>query len=370
MALDAIYKAAGEDPPDIWDEHPNPFIRRMIEIFTHRGLMRMDGMRDEMAKWLSGDMHQASATRPPRPPGAMERWSGAELGLVKLYLETLPASEFLVDDWMMLVDYLAQRYLPASDLRTEAEWLSTRANLMGRVQAAMGDVSEPDADRLLAALPVSAAAADAAWGMTVTQRALLDYGNARCVENVVALSDTVRHRMRNLILDYQGAQVLGDRTKTAESLQTQLLDSFGLSNRDWRRIAVTEAGENLNQGMISSLPAGSRVRRVEKYRGACAFCRSIDGRVMSIVDPSSPKLDGETQIWAGKTNIGRSASPMKRVAGGLVERAPRERWWIAAGVMHPNCRGGWVPISEPTRRADPKFSAWMDEVLGRDGERA
>ena len=67
------------------------------------------------------------------------------------------------------------------------------------------------------------------------------------------------------------------------SLQTRLLDAFGKFNKNWRRIAVTEAGEAKNQGYIASLPPGSKVRRVEQYAGACSFCRRLDGKIFDVV---------------------------------------------------------------------------------------
>lgn len=366
--LDFVFKAQSEEPGDsIWDPHPNPFIRRIVELFTRRGLDRIAGMETELRKWIGGDMHKPSHERPARPAGAMERWSATEIGLTRLYLESLPRDQFALDDWLLLTDYLVHRYLPSSDLRTEAEWLATRSNLMGRVQAAMADqdVSEPRADHILAALPATPDEAARVFGMTAAQRAALDYGNAHAAENVAALTDAIRHRMRRLIMDYTEAQFLGDKTKAAESLETRLRDEFGQANRDWRRIAVTEAGENLNQGVVGSLPVGARLKRVEKYRGACAFCRSIDGKIVTVAAPDDPKKDGANQVWVGKTNIGRSASPKKREGGRLVDREPKEMWWVPAGTVHPHCRGAWVHLAEPTLRADPKFSAWMDEVLGR-----
>lgn len=365
-ALEFIYKAAAEPPEDggIWDDHPSVFIARLIELFTQRGLTRVAGMQAELQKWVSGDMRAASAPA-QRPAGAMTRWTRADLGLAKLYLESLPPSEFDLDDWLMLIDYLVQRYLPASDLRTEAEWLATKAAMMGRVQAAMGEATAKESDKLVQAMPATPAAAHRVFGLSPVQRASLDYGAARCVENVVALADGARHRLRRLIMDYAEAQFLGDNAKTASSLQTVLLDGFGTLNRDWRRIAVTEAGEIANQGMIASLPARSMVKRVERYRGACAFCRSIDGKVMEVVPASAPDKDGLRQIWPGKTNIGRSSSPRRRVGSGLIDRDPHEMWWIAAGVQHPHCRGGWIKLDHGTIPVDPKFSAWMDQVLGR-----
>jgi hypothetical protein len=258
----------------------------------------------------------------------------------------------------MLVDYLAQRYLPADDLRSEADWLTTRANMMGRVQAAMDSVTEERADTILAALP----GLDR-WGMTPAQRAVVDFGRSRAAENVVQLSESARHKVRRLIVDYREAEYLGNRAVTAESLQTKLLDAFGDLNKDWRRIAVTEAGEMAGQGFVAAQPVGAKLRRVEKYRGACAFCREIDGREVTVVDAAAPDKDGDTQVWVGKTNIGRSASPRKREGGALVEREPHEMWWIPSGVAHPNCRGSWVRGGGASR--DPEFDAWLADLKGK-----
>lgn len=367
-ALEHVFKAQSENPPDdsIWDPHPNPYIRRIVEMFTRRGLDRIAGMTDEMRKWIVGEKHHPASERPARPAGAMERWSQTEIGLARLYLESLPPDQFALDDWMLLVDFLVQRYLPAADLRTEAEWLATRSSLMGRVQASMQhEATEPEADRLLAALPATVGGAAETFGLKPWQRAVMEYGNARCAESVVGLSDTIRHRMRRVIMDYSEAQFLGDKVKAAGSLQSRLLDEFGTMNRDWRRIAVTEAGENLNQGIISTLKPGAKIKRVEKYRGACPFCRSIDGMILTVVAPDNPKKNGDREVWVGKTNFSRSASPKKRQGGALVDREAHERWWVPAGTVHPHCRGGWIVLEAPTRKADPKFSAWMDQALGR-----
>jgi hypothetical protein len=368
-ALEYIHKAIGEDPPDngIWEPHPNPFVRRLVELFTERGIERSAGVQAELQRWLAGAEHSDALTRPPRPSPMMARWSQAELGIARLYLQSLPPESFIMDDWMLLVDYLVQRYLPASDLRTEAEWLATRSNMMGRVQAALGEATEAAADRYVMALPDLEDAARA-FGMSPAQRATIEYGRARCAEHVVGLTDGLRQRMRNLIVDYQEAQALGDRAAAGEALQSRLLDTFGTLNRDWRRIAVTEATENVNQGFVAAAGPGARLRRVEKYRGACPFCRSIDGRVVTVVDAAQPEKNGDTEIWVGKTNVGRSASPSKRVGGALVERGAEERWWIAAGAMHPHCRGAWVRVVSDLPD-DPEFEAWlakMDRDRGKE----
>lgn len=366
-ALEFMAKAVGENPPgpDIWEPHPNPYIRRLVELFTQRGLDRIAGVRDELARWLVGDMHREGLERPARPGGAMARWSQAELDLTLTYLRALPPAAFLLDDWLLLVDYLVQRYLPTADLRTEADWLATRASIMGRVQAAMREMaSEAAADSILAALP-SADQVVERFGVTAEQRSAMEFGRARCAEHVTSMADSVRHRLRNAVVDYQEAVILKDPAER-QALQTRLFDTFGDMDRDWRRIAVTEATENLDQGFVAAQASGTKLRRVEKYRGACAFCRTIDGRVMTVVAPSKPDKDGDKEVWVGKTNVGRSASPRKRVGGELWDREPQEMWWVAAGAQHPHCRGAWVRAAEGAS-ADPEFEAWLETLKRRRG---
>jgi hypothetical protein len=228
--------------------------------------------------------------------------------------------------------------------------------MMGRVQAAIGDVTDEQADTILATLPTPQELATA-WGMTPEQAATIDFGRARCAEAVTGLADGVRHKLRRMVVDYQENVFLGNRAETSEALQSKLLDEFGTVNRDWRRIAVTEATESVNQGFVAAAGPGAKLRRVEKYRGACPFCRGLDGRVFTVVEASKPDKDGEAEVWVGKTNVGRSASPRRREAGALVDREPHERWWPAAGAQHPHCRGSWVRVGGASE--DPEFEAWL-----------
>jgi hypothetical protein len=354
-----LAKAIGDDDDGIWDAHPNPFVRRIVELFTDRGLERIEGLKSEFERWLRGEEFREGLTRPVRPEGAMARWSASELGTVRLYLESLPSEAWRLEDWLLLVDFLVQRYLPEGDLRTEASWLATRSAMMGRVQAA-ADLGEAEVDTILQRPDFGDLAGPS---LPPDLAAAITFGRERCCENVTALSDSVRHRMRRLIVDYQEAIFTGDRAAAAEGLQMRLLDEFGTMNRDWRRIAVTEATENVNQGMVASIEPGKKLKRVERYRGACAFCRSIDGRVVTVVEPSRAKKNGDTEVWVGKTNVGRSASPRKRQGGQLVERKPEEMWWVASGAQHPHCRGSWVRVTASS--PDPEFDAWLARIKGK-----
>jgi hypothetical protein len=365
QVMEFICKAQHDDDLSdaIFDQHPSPFIRRLVELFYDRGLLRLTDFRNDIEKWLEGK-HYRPGPIPQRPDGAMSRWTPAELQLVKIYLTALPSEQFVLDDYMLLIDFLFQRYLPAEDMRTEAQWLATRATLMGRVQANMADITPQQADVLLGALPPSIQAAKQTFTMSAIQSAIIDYAGAHTAENVVSFTETARHRLKRAILAVEEARLTERPGTISSALQTRLFDEFGALNRDWRRVAVTEATENMLQGQICSMPLGSHVKRIEQYRGACPFCKRIDGKVMEVVAADATEKDGATQVWPGKTNIGRSAAPRKRVGSDLVERDPEERWWLPAGTAHPHCRGRWLPTVEPRAGDDVEFSEWLSVTLG------
>lgn len=356
--LDFLHKSISDGDDEIWGLHPSPLIRRLVELFTSRGLTRLDNVQKDLLQWSAG-RETAPGERPPRPAAAMERWSKDELKLVRLYLERLPRDQWGLDDHMMVVDYLVQRYLPEDELKTEAQWLATRATLMGRVQASM-KAQGAEAARLAAALPSTVIEAQQRFRLSPSQRETLQYAAAHAGENVRAFKEDARHALRAIVLRRAHERAIGTERG---SLQTELHDRFSVLNRDWRRIAVTEAGEAQNQGYVASLTPGTQVRRVEKYQGACPFCRSIDGKVATVVSADKPDKDGENEIWVGKSNVGRSASPRMRVGDKLVARPVDEQWWLPAGLAHPNCRGRWVPTIQAQPGDDPDFHKWMLETL-------
>lgn len=364
-ALEYIYKAHHDHGDDgIWKPHESPLIRRLVELFTERGLMRLDAVHQQYLAWQSGAHHKPAAS-PVTPPGIMTRWTESELELARLYLESLPPTAWTLDDHLMAIEYVVQVYLPADDLVKEADWLATKSTLMGKVQANMQAAPTlKQADAILAALPSAMADAVQAGMLSQRQAAVLAFSRARAAENVRALSESVRHRMRTLITADLEQKALGGVPLGTSSLQTKLTDEFAALNRDWRRIAVTESGEAQTQGYIASLKPGSRVKRVERYDNACAFCRKIDGVVATVVAPDHPDKDPDTMIWPGKNNVGRSASPRKRVGDVLVEREPHEMWQLPAGLAHPHCRGRWVPVIDDEPGDDPAFGDWLRATLG------
>lgn len=357
-ALEMLSKAFSEDGPDIWAEHENPFIKKLIEQFTQKGLMRHEVVKSELTEWMAGT-HFVPQVEAVAKPGMMPVWNKDELSLVKLYLEHVHPSQYELEDWDYLVSYLVQRYLPADELMTDAEWLVAKSYLLGKAQAHMPAASPVVAELVAAALPTTLAGIT--FKLSDAERQILQYGKLHAVESVVSLAEQSKHALKRVVLDHMAKVAQGDQSVTTGQLEQRLFDQFGAMNRDWRRIATTEAGEIANQGVIASVSPGGMVKRLEMYHGACPFCRKIDGRVFSVKSADDPDKNGETDVWPGKNNIGRSSSPRKRTENGLEPRLASEMWWVSAGVQHPHCRGQWLPLQET---ADDEFAAWMREQLG------
>ena len=359
-ALEYIYKAHHDHGDDgIWKPHESPLVRRLIELFTERGLMRLEAVRSQFLAWKSGAFHKPHEAAIPAP-GIMARWTEPELALVKLYLESLPPAAWSVNDHMLAIEYVVQTYLPADAMVAEADWLASKATMMGKVQANLNgaDVSLKQADAILAAVTPAQASAAPLF------QAVLTFSRARSAEHVQAITDSVRHRMRSVVLADLEQKMVGGAPLGDSSLETKLADEFATLNRDWRRIAVTEAGEAQLQGYVASLQPGTKIKRVERYENACSFCRGIDGKVVTVVAADHPEKDPDTMVWPGKNNIGRSASPRKRQGNVLVAREPHEMWTIPAGLAHPHCRGRWVPTIQDQPGDDPAFGDLLRQILG------
>lgn len=361
-ALESLAKAiSGEDGvgPDIWAMQESPFVRSLIELFSSRGLLRLDKVKDELTAWLAGKRYAPNGGNVAPPTVYSYQLNADELSLVRIYLENLVPGTFSVADWGLTVDYLVSRYMPVSALQGEAEWLAVRATFMGRIQASVAKATLAEADGLMAALPTTVNAARQAFHPSSAVQHILEYGKARCADNVTAIAESTRHRLKRVIMAHTEQELLGARPP-AQQLQTQLFDEFALLNKDWRRIAVTEVGDNAGNGLIASLKPGTRVRRIEQYDGACPFCKKINGSILTVVTADKPDKNWDTEVWVGKSNIGRSGAKRKRVDDELVERTDAEQWKIPAGTVHPHCRGSWQVLEDAQPTDDPKFALWLE----------
>jgi hypothetical protein len=363
--MEDMHKALSEDEHDIWLPHESEFIRDLIEKWTAHGMGRFGLLQNELGKWINHAYHQPGIKAAPKP-GAFQRWDKSELAMARFYLESVPPEAFTLDDWMMVVDYLVQRYLPQDAIFDEANWNVTRASMMGRIQGQMPDMAAAAVAAMSPKLPDTVVQIEKQFGMTATQKAAIKFSQARTCQYVTNIEDATRAKMKMAIVDWQKDKFEGTPSAMAKrSLEGKLLDEFATLNKDWRRIALTEAGEAANQGVVSATPAGQQLKRVEQYRGACAYCKKIDGAVVTVVEASKKDKNWNTEIWPGKDNHARSASPYKRVGGQLIKREESERWSIPAGLAHPHCRGLWLNLTPPNPKDDPKLAAWLEKVFDK-----
>lgn len=366
--LESLFKAIAIDPgaegdKSIWRRHENELIAQHIEDVTAWMQRILTAIQDTMARAMGGtELHEL------RKAMDWDARQAADREMIRARLEAKGQDAFTLSDWMDLADLLIAEYLPEGVIAEMADFMTLRAALLGKIKTAMDRRARPNAGMaaLAAALPVSRKNLPPKL-LTPVEQSILDIAAARATLFISDLAEDARKRMKGIILEKVQAQVLGEHGGTPEYLRSALFDQFGQLNRDFRRIAVTEVGEAHNTGFIAAQPAGTKVRRIEAYRGACDFCKAINGRVFTVVDPASPRRNGETEVWVGKTNARRSASPKRREASLLVDRSPDERWWVAAGVQHPHCRGSWTyeAPAKATDGTDPEFMAWLHGELAK-----
>jgi hypothetical protein len=357
-----------EDPhagdAGIWAPHPDRVLRAHVEDCHRRLADALRVMEAALAPALLGVPVRRLAKAQP-----WSLWDHTALAEVRRRLERTPPGRYSLADWLLLVDALLAQILPPDALESEAERLALRADLLGRLQALL-PAGEPPGDAAMQALTAALPASLAALPRGVLDRLALEEIGTAAARAGIALTDVteaLRSGVKRLVVSHVAAlrRGLGD----SGTLERRLRDAFGDANRDWRRIAISETGEVANCARVSVAGAGARLRRVEAYSGACEFCAGLSGKVFTVVPDDHPDKDGETMVWPSKDNIGRSAARRKWVNGTLVERPPEERLWAAAGIMHPSCRGSWVPVpgDRPPPNVSPEFAAWLDGMIRSAG---
>lgn len=363
--LDEMHKALSEgDGEDIWRVHESVFVRQLVEDITGRGRGALDALSSDLIAWLEKKAQGVAAVVPT--PAELVAWAPEKAAKVFQYLAGKPMATWSASDYMLLVDYLVHAHFPAEFPRQVSELAVKQSAVMGRVQSVAESITEAQAFALLHHFTL-AGETEQALSLAQINRAVIEYGEVHCAQNIQAFTDSVRARIKRVVLEHEKAIRLEGR-QPPHSLQTKLFDQFAEFNRDWRRIALTEPGEMANQGFVSALKPGEKVKRLEQYRGACAFCRKIDGRIATVVSPDKKDKDWDNEIWPGKDNVGRSASPYKRVGGQLVKRLDAEMWKLPAGLAHPHCRGTWIRVTGPA--ASDEFTGWLFDFLKKKPEPA
>lgn len=349
---------------DIWMPMDSPYLADLVEAFTHNGQAHIQSFKDALTGWLAthGQPQQNNAPPSPLMPDVPVHWTPVELHAWSAYFHAKPRALWVAEDWSMLVEWLLQSYWSPQWADSMADWVATKSTLLGQIEA--GLAAHPPSDAVAAGIAAAMPASIPAiieLGLPVSKitEAMISFAKVRCAQAIVDVGDRMRSGIKTLVIEHQQAVMLGGKV---ENLELKLFEKYATANRDWRRIAVTEVSENASQGVVAASKPGDKLKRLEMYKGVCAWCHKINGKIVTVVDAAKPKKDGENEVWPGKSNIGRSSAPKKLIDGQLHWREPDEMWWVAAGAQHPHCRGRWLPFTG----IDPaKFDKFMAGVKAR-----
>ena len=225
----------------------------------------------------------------------------------------------LRDEWARLIDRLATKIFPNRTQEDLANGMAIRAHWLGKVRAKTEE---------LAGQPIPSSWQEAEGRMTPFEREAMAWTKTRALEGCKTLERDAKEGLTNILIHARQAG------EGAQVVQRRAFDGFADLNRDWRRLALTETAAAHFNGTLAAVPEGEEMEAVWVTAvGSCPWCQQWKGKVFRIVRPGDPTRNGATDLWAGKTNIGRHGASKAR--DGRV-RMPAELWW-ACQPCHPNC---------------------------------
>lgn len=292
-----------------WGVHPDPAISVIEEQFFAVGAGFLEAL---LAHALGRPVRAAlKAFRPQMPK--VQGWGE----LADLFRSDLDP-EHLMQGWQTVIDRLVGALLPGDTIQQASQALALRTHLMHR---AGQRVAHPDT------FPSWVSAVRGAPSATAS--ASLQWTKIRAAEHMTNLTAEARHNLLTCLVTSKEA---GDGSG---KLQQRLFDQFSAMNRDWRRVALTETAFAVANGALSSVdPAEGWDAEWHAAPNACPWCARNNRRRFRVVAPDAPNKDGDTQLWVGKSNIGRSAHRWSKKLGR--ERVASEMWWVAC-PGHPCC---------------------------------
>lgn len=86
--------------------------------------------------------HPAEAKAPLIVDRPMERWDEPKFAAVEARLKALPEDAWTPEDYYLMGEWTAQRYLPRDEPLTEREWEAAKLRLKGRADAALEELRQ------------------------------------------------------------------------------------------------------------------------------------------------------------------------------------------------------------------------------------
>lgn len=295
-----------------WGPHPDPGIAFIEDEFWRPGAAFLQAMVAHALGHGVRPLAKAYAL----PSGSVAGW-GEIADLFKQDLDP----DHLMTGWSQIIDKLATGLFPGATKESLARQMALRSHLLHKAGArvAAGDLPS--------------------WGTALrtfgsSQSEALAWTKARALQFMTALDSKARESMlTTLVASRQAGEGVG-------KLQRRLFDSFSTLNRDWRRVALTETAMAVSNGALASVnPAEGWLAEWVAGLHACPFCKAQGGKRYRVVSADAPSKNGDTQVWAGKNNHGRSAHAWSTKEGRF--RTADELWWPCIPA-HPCCGCVWV----------------------------
>jgi hypothetical protein len=330
---------------DIWAPDPDPAIAQAEAELTavgssflyhvHQDLHAALGLPRLPGEVVAAAYHTDHLPTPLAKATPASR-SGAWKSALALFDRVRGVSSLKAGLARTLARAVTERWYGTGLLESRAEQAGVRARLVGMLRAQ----GAPPGGLFPTSLEEATAQV-----VDPERREVIEQAKERALELVDGLKDSTRHLIAGELLDAQAER------RTPQQTAGRLLDRFATLNRDWRRLAITEASMHRAHGFLSGLPEGETVEWFAAP-DACPHCLKLHGRHFTV--RHSPG-DGEAEVWPGKSNAGRSFSP-KDVDGRT--RSPDELAWPTI-PLHPHCRCRWLRIAPVPAGVSDRLEAYL-----------
>jgi hypothetical protein len=296
----------------MWGPHPDPVVNAIEKAFYGVGQRFLVGI---LSAALGRNVQPRTLVKAGflNPQAPIDGWGK----VADLFSSKLPATE-VMDGWQNVIDRLTGSLVPAGSAQAAGEAMALNSALMSRIFDKM-----KGPPRVLPAWEVAMGDANR------YQREAMAWTRARGAESVVNLTAQARHGLLTTLVESRQAG------EGPGKLERRLFDKFSILNRDWRAIALTESAMAVQNGILASVdPADGWMADWSSAPSACPYCLAQHHRSFRVVAPDDPRRNGDTDLWVGKNNIGRSAHRYSTKLGRYRDRV--EMWWPCI-PCHPWC---------------------------------
>lgn len=240
-----------------------------------------------------------------------------------------------------------------------AEGFAVRAFLVGRVIAEFAQMGLTAEDIEVTLMPLTVKALARKLGkLTPQEKMAIEFAKQRAAEHITRMNNAVKAQIRQVI--WQGLK----ERKNPLVVSQELFRQFGEFNRDWRRIAITEANAASGDAYMQQMIKDQKIRGKKETKllgqsavDACPWCKeNIHGKVFDLISVDEAPIHDldsklwDTAIWPGKNNVKRYYSKRKWITSPegtktLIDR-PNSELAKPTISAHPYCRCWFTPYFE------------------------